>query len=541
MSCCPGAAPPLGAVGDASISYGQDSSPLRGENVDCYAKNSPNPTGLMDDATGNVPNRIKNTSVTVDCSATVNETFSLGNAENTVTADHWVLTVDGVESSGFDGVSFTSSGETATFSGTFTAADLGKKLTIMVSVYDSDDVEIDSRSYTFSPSLCSSSDAVKLSSPLPGAIVNSKFGPRVHPITGVVKAHTGIDMKFADRSVADVLAAADGEVILAQSTTGGYGNSVHVKHLNGAGTHVCTTTYNHLAKIYVTVGQKVSSGQRIGLEGTTGASTGNHLHFEVKLPNGTYVDPLPYLDGTITAADKTLANGDADQSSLHTSTNTNTQLTTDNVKAKDSSCNMGSGYAAAEPGVPTPTPVDPSTDPFEQAWAYTMTREVGAFWNTTPETSPDDPDVAAGKIETADQRRRVGYTSTSGDKGGTTKFGVAQNANRNIDVPKLNYADAKQTGYNNYWLANSTDKPNLIAIMMFDISYLHGAGGARKILSRSGADLEATDQLPECAKIRDAQITYFKNIVANNPAQSKFLNGWTNRANALYNFVAGLA
>ena len=118
-------------------------------------------------------------------------------------------------------------------------------------------------------------------------------------------------MKYADRSVKDVVAAADGEVVQAGGDASrGYGLKVWVKHFSN-GKHLCTTTYNHLAKIYVAVGQKVMAGQAIGLEGTTGSSTGNHLHFEVRLPNGTFTDPEPLINGSVSVATSTTPNGDA--------------------------------------------------------------------------------------------------------------------------------------------------------------------------------------------------------------------------------------
>ncbi len=121
--------------------------------------------------------------------------------------------------------------------------------------------------------------------PLSGPVV-SAFGPRVHPIDGVVKMHQGIDI---DGLTGEAIAAsAAGEVFYA-GWLGGYGNAVLIDH--GAG---YTTLYAHQSVINVSVGQTVSAGQTVGLVGSTGNSTGPHLHFEVRLWSVPQ-DPLAYL------------------------------------------------------------------------------------------------------------------------------------------------------------------------------------------------------------------------------------------------------
>jgi murein DD-endopeptidase MepM/ murein hydrolase activator NlpD len=153
----------------------------------------------------------------------------------------------------------------------------------------------------------------KLEFPLPGGVVNSGFGPRVHPVYGTEKNHDGIDIKMPDRSVRDVVAAYDGTVVKA-GWNNGYGNTVDIEHKDCTGKVVCRTRYAHLNKMYVGVGTKVRTGQPIGLEGTTGTdsrgkatSTGNHLHFEVMTPSGAKTDPMPWFKGTV-AEDKKSSN-----------------------------------------------------------------------------------------------------------------------------------------------------------------------------------------------------------------------------------------
>ena len=122
--------------------------------------------------------------------------------------------------------------------------------------------------------------------PVPGAPITSPFGPRVHPIFGDVRMHTGID--FGAPMGAQIHAAADGVVVLA-GPYGGYGNATVIDHGNGL-----ATLYGHQSALLVNVGDHVTKGQVIGLVGCTGYCTGPHVHFEVRV-NGTPVDPAAYL------------------------------------------------------------------------------------------------------------------------------------------------------------------------------------------------------------------------------------------------------
>lgn len=123
--------------------------------------------------------------------------------------------------------------------------------------------------------------------PAPGhTTVTSPFGYRIHPILKVRKLHTGIDISAP--SGAKIVAAGRGTVIFA-GYNGGYGNFVMIDHGNGL-----VSCYAHQSRIAVSKGQSVNAGQTIGYVGTTGLSTGPHLHFEVRV-NGTPVNPMNYL------------------------------------------------------------------------------------------------------------------------------------------------------------------------------------------------------------------------------------------------------
>ncbi|MBE4736951.1 MULTISPECIES: peptidoglycan DD-metalloendopeptidase family protein [Streptomyces] len=121
--------------------------------------------------------------------------------------------------------------------------------------------------------------------------VTSPYGWRMHPTLGVRKLHTGTD--FGAGSGTPVLAARDGVVTFA-GWSNGYGNRVVISHGTIDGDTI-STTYNHmLSGLSVGVGDQVKVGQRVGLVGSTGYSTGAHLHFEVQ-QNGAYVNPAPWL------------------------------------------------------------------------------------------------------------------------------------------------------------------------------------------------------------------------------------------------------
>lgn len=120
--------------------------------------------------------------------------------------------------------------------------------------------------------------------------VSSPYGQRVHPITGNrTSFHNGIDLAASGINRTNVYSVLEGTVRHSGNTNNGYGNYVVIDH-DGF-----STLYAHMDRTYVNKGQKVSAGSRIGLVGTTGQSTGPHLHFEINI-NGSRVDPKPYLD-----------------------------------------------------------------------------------------------------------------------------------------------------------------------------------------------------------------------------------------------------
>lgn len=119
--------------------------------------------------------------------------------------------------------------------------------------------------------------------------ITSLFGNRIHPITGKANNHTGVDIAAAGGT--NILAAKSG-IVITSAYHSSYGNYVVISHGNGQ-----TSLYAHMSKRLVSEGASVTQGQAIGLVGSTGSSTGNHLHFEIR-ENGTRKDPLSYFTGS---------------------------------------------------------------------------------------------------------------------------------------------------------------------------------------------------------------------------------------------------
>ncbi|WP_069998796.1 murein hydrolase activator EnvC family protein [Cellulosilyticum sp. I15G10I2] len=123
--------------------------------------------------------------------------------------------------------------------------------------------------------------------PVPGHYrISSEYNPRTNPISGKYEFHSGIDIP-APYGVS-VVAAADG-VVIASGWINGYGNTIMINHGSGL-----VTLYGHNSSLAVSVGQTVKKGQKVAGIGSTGYSTGNHLHFEVR-KNGAHTNPWNYI------------------------------------------------------------------------------------------------------------------------------------------------------------------------------------------------------------------------------------------------------
>lgn len=118
--------------------------------------------------------------------------------------------------------------------------------------------------------------------------ISDEYGNRQHPILGIQQFHNGLDMAAPGGSA--ILAAYDGKVVAA-TYSNSMGNYIMIDHGDSL-----YTIYMHASALYVSKGAEVSKGDKIAAVGSTGRSTGNHLHFSVRL-NGNYVNPWNYLRG----------------------------------------------------------------------------------------------------------------------------------------------------------------------------------------------------------------------------------------------------
>ena len=137
--------------------------------------------------------------------------------------------------------------------------------------------------------------------PLDAATLTSSYGSRIHPVLGGRRNHNGVDL--AQPTGTPVYATADG-IVSRADYWGSYGNYIQIEHGGEL-----ETRYAHLSGYAVAAGQQVRKGQLIGYVGSTGRSTGPHLHYEVRVA-GEAVDPTPYMvDTQLASMDPTLGRG----------------------------------------------------------------------------------------------------------------------------------------------------------------------------------------------------------------------------------------
>ena len=132
--------------------------------------------------------------------------------------------------------------------------------------------------------------AVPSDKPVKTAAFTSGYGVRSDPFRGAAAMHAGIDLSGPLGT--PIYATADGTVTTAEWNNGGYGNLVKIDHGRGI-----ETRYGHLSAYIVSAGQRVTRGQLIGRMGSTGRSTGSHLHYEVRI-DGRAVNPIPFMKST---------------------------------------------------------------------------------------------------------------------------------------------------------------------------------------------------------------------------------------------------
>lgn len=188
-------------------------------------------------------------------------------------------------------------------------------------------------------------------------------------------------------------------------------------------------------------------------------------------------------------------------------------------------------------------------DFFNKSVNYCMKHEVGPWFDE------NHPACISGTVATVADRKATGYVNDPDDTGGETKFGVAKNANPELNIAKLTWDAAKRVYYKKYWLAGdcadiATFAPKL-AMMHFDGCVNHGNGRAARMLQEAvGATIDGDigpksleaikiacaapgGELAVCAKVLMLRKSFYLKIVERNPSQMKFLKGWMNRLNDL--------
>ena len=183
---------------------------------------------------------------------------------------------------------------------------------------------------------------------------------------------------------------------------------------------------------------------------------------------------------------------------------------------------------------------------FVNAFKFTMQYEVG------PKFKFDDPDVQAGKCSSKIEQTKTGYSCIKEDLGGETKFGIAKNANPDLDIKNLTLEQAMTVYFNRYWKPLGCESLDpMVAICVFDAGVNHGIGLGAKFLQRAvgaiadgqvgPATIAATKTFKPsevCDIILKSREDLFRSIVSRKPEQSKFLKGWMSRIASIRAFIS---
>ncbi len=184
---------------------------------------------------------------------------------------------------------------------------------------------------------------------------------------------------------------------------------------------------------------------------------------------------------------------------------------------------------------------------FDKAFTLLMLSEVGPWFN------PNDPATIKGLIDTKEHRKACGYVNHPLDPGGETKFGVAKNSNRNVNITTLDLAGAKKIFFDKYWTSTKSDKmPSPLAALYFDLAVISGQSAASKVLQRAlgvvddgvigPKTLASLNSHPDLnalsSKYLDCRQTFFNNLVASRPDFRAFQAGWNARITLLRKWLA---
>lgn len=315
---------------------------LKGETDECFvARIGPQPP--QPEEGSSVPkDHIVTGAIPVDCKMKVDTTFKMSEGSHPVTWDFVIKDKDGNVVTPTD-LGLTYDNSTGHLSGTvkdehekkvFTATLKAKAQAAIPELNLNANDEIDQKTYNITPKKCNDED-LRLIHPDPGSVTGDQYGMRFHPIHKEMRMHKGVDFKSHGKN--KIVAAGDGKVIFA-GVQGAYGNLIIIQHTNSSGKVLATTKYAHLREMYVSDKQIVKAGDVIAHEGATGGVTGPHLHFEVLLGGTKNVDPLKYINGSIsveTAGIEGTVDPNAEPTNVQTVQNKDKGVTQEQVKAAE--------------------------------------------------------------------------------------------------------------------------------------------------------------------------------------------------------------
>ena len=190
---------------------------------------------------------------------------------------------------------------------------------------------------------------------------------------------------------------------------------------------------------------------------------------------------------------------------------------------------------------------------FDEAMRICMLSEIGPWFKE------DHPACVSGIVRTKADRVATGDVNDPKDLGGHTRFGIAKNSNPTLNISTLTYPQAKRVYFSKYWDASECDLlPSIVNVINFDAVVNHGSTNANKFLQRSvgilGKNVDGVlgpnslkqvalitknkEQIKVlCLKMLDERERFFRVIVARNPSQRRFLQGWLNRVARLRDYV----
>ena len=261
--------------------------------------------------------------------------------------------------------------------------------------------------------------------PTPSKLITSPFGYRSDPFTGGSAFHSGID--FGDGCGTGTGATRPGTVCFA-GPAGGYGLRVVVTHENGM-----SSSYSHLKGIAVQVGEHVDQGQLLGGVGTTGRSTGCHLHFEIMI-NGAFTDPMPYLQGNPAANPPTFGNGDVGYAPVAESPSASPtpepSSSTDPCEVSDDpqdAADSGGMIPVGDPAAPGSASPKPCKTPSSSSSSSSSASE-----STTPSASDSSSTSTAPGSE----------SSNPGGENSSSEPGSPSSQDSSSDTPSSPFSDA---------------------------------------------------------------------------------------------------